>query len=130
MTGWCAEDLLYLRLGTETPNWCLTADSDTLFLAAGRNEQGVAIRLNVAQLTQIHTATGDVVRATVRVTILGAYLQLYLLGREINDHVWKGVASVDSNFLRAEMELMDRASPPIIIDLAGRHGKQRQVSFS
>ncbi|SDG58027.1 hypothetical protein [Paraburkholderia phenazinium] len=129
MSGWYAEDLLYLRLGTETPNWSLAADSDTLFLAAGRNEQAVAVRLKAEQLAQIHAATSDSVRTTARLTILGASLQLYLVGRKINDYVWKGAASSDPDFLRAESGSLDQASSSIIVDLAERRGKQRQVSL-
>jgi len=128
MTGWSAEDRLYLRLGTETPNWCLAADSDTLFLSAGNTEKGVAVPLNDAQVAQIRADSANFIRITVRLTILGAYLQLYLVGRKVSDQVWKGVASGDPDFLRAEMGLVERARTSRIIDLGGKRGKKQQMS--
>jgi hypothetical protein len=98
MSGWRAEDLLYLRLGTETPNWCITANGDTLFLASGCNDQGVAVRLCAAQLAEIRVGNDGSVKAAVRLTILGADLRLYLVGKKVDDYMWKGMASCDAAF--------------------------------
>jgi hypothetical protein len=124
MNGWRAEDLLYLRLGTETPNWSLASDSDTLSLG---NDQSVAIRLDAVQLMQIRGATGRCVRATMILTVLGAHLRLYLVGLKINDHVWKGMASADVNFLRTAPDPLEVANPANVIKL--RKG-QRRTAFS
>ncbi|MBC8730931.1 hypothetical protein [Paraburkholderia sp. UCT2] len=58
MVAWSAEDLLYLRLGTETPNWSLAADDDMLLLAAGHGEKRVGVRLTSVQLEKIRMAKG------------------------------------------------------------------------
>lgn len=118
MTGWQTDDLLYLRFCTDTPRWCLAADSDTLFLSAGHNEKEVAIRLNTAQLTQIDLTMGRCVKTMVNVTILGAHLRLYLVGRRVNDYMWKGIASSDVSFLRTAPNLLEPASPSNVVDLA------------
>ncbi|APA87433.2 hypothetical protein BJG93_18180 [Paraburkholderia sprentiae WSM5005] len=117
MTAWCAEDLLYLRLGTETPTWFLAADDDMLLLAAGHSEQRVGVRLSSVQLEKIRMARGGVVKTAMGVIILGAHFRLYLVGRKVNDHVWQGKASNDANFLhmaRAAEESI--AYPRIAVD--------------
>jgi hypothetical protein len=130
MTGWRAEDEIYLRLGTETPNWCLAADSDTLFLAADRPEQGVAIQLDAAQLATIHGAKGPFIRVALRLTVLGARLKLYLVGERVNHHLWKGVASSDANFIQEVAGSVAQDGLSTAICLAMRHRSERQRSLS
>jgi hypothetical protein len=130
MTGWRAEDEIYLRLGTETPNWCLATDSDTLFLAADRIEQGVAIQLDAEQLATIHRVKGPFIRVALRLTVLGAHLKLYLVGEMVNDHLWKGVASTNANFLQAIVGSAGQDGLSTAIGLAMRHRNERQMSLS
>jgi hypothetical protein len=111
MISWRAEDRLYLRLGTETPNWYLAADSDTLFLAAAGTEERVAIRLDAAQVSRIRMTTGHCVRTTLTVTVLGARLRLHLVGWKVNDYMWKGVASGDVNFPHAAPRALSLVNP-------------------
>jgi hypothetical protein len=130
MTGWRAEDEIYLRLGTETPNWCLAADSDTLFLAADRLVQGVAIQLDAAQLATIHGVKGPFIRVALRLTVLGAHLKLYLVGEMVNDHHWKGVASSDATFLQEIVGSVGQDGLSKASGLAMRHRNERQISLS
>jgi hypothetical protein len=119
MIEWRAEDLLYLRLGTEMPDWSIAADSDMLVLAAGHSEQCVGVRLSSLQLAKIRTAKDGLVRTSVRVIILGAHLRLYLVGRKVNDHVWKGRSSGDVNFLHMPSRTEGALTyPPRVADLA------------
>ncbi|MBB5447977.1 MULTISPECIES: hypothetical protein [unclassified Paraburkholderia] len=118
MVAWSAEDLLYLRLGTETPNWSLAADDDMLLLAAGHGEKRVGVRLTSVQLEKIRMAKGGLVITAMGVIILGAYFRLYLVGRKVDDHVWKGRASSDANFLHvAQAAEESTAYPSIVVDL-------------
>lgn len=112
MIEWRAEDLLYLRLGTETPTWSLAADSDMLVLASGHSEQCVGVRLSSVQLAKIRMGKDGFVKTTVKVIVLGAHLRLRLVGQRVNDYAWKGTASGTANFHHVPPRLDESMTHP------------------
>lgn len=88
------QSVLFRYLGSTSPFWRLSTDSNTLQLAASENaETSRTITLNDEQAEQIRAMT--VITSSVTTTLLlsGSDVPLHLVGRKISKTEWAGTAS-------------------------------------
>lgn len=87
-------NLLFRYMGTHSPWWRLTADSNALHLAASENadtSQVVALSDDQAELVrQLTVITSSI---TMTLSLYGSDVPVHLVGRKINKKEWAGTAS-------------------------------------
>ncbi|WP_312209548.1 cyclic di-GMP phosphodiesterase [Pseudescherichia sp.] len=125
------QSVLFRYLGSSSPFWRLSADSNTLQLAASENaETSQTITLNDEQAEQIRAMTVITSSVTTTLPLFGSDVHLHLVGRKISNTEWTGTASSwndtssvnrDSvqGFSFAEQVLSEAHSVIVILD---RHG--------
>lgn len=85
---------LFRYLGSNSPFWRLSADSNTLHLSAGENaETSQTITLTDEQAEQIRAMTVITSSVTTTLSLLGREVTLHLVGRKIGKTEWAGTAS-------------------------------------
>ncbi|ASV55657.1 MULTISPECIES: cyclic di-GMP phosphodiesterase [Lelliottia] len=88
------QNLLFRYMGTHSPWWRLTADSNALHLAASENAditQVVALSDDQAELVrQLTVITSSI---TMTLSLYGSDVPVHLVGRKINKKEWAGTAS-------------------------------------
>ena len=88
------QNLLFRYMGTHSPWWRLTADSDALHLAASESADIVqVVALDDEQAALIRQLT--VITASIAMTLplYGLDVPVHLVGRKINKNEWAGTAS-------------------------------------
>ena len=86
--------VLFRYMGTNSPFWQLSADSNTLHFAASENaEAGQTITLSDEQAEQIRAMTVITSSVTTTLLLLGKEVPLHLVGRKISKTEWAGTAS-------------------------------------
>ncbi|WP_312410132.1 cyclic di-GMP phosphodiesterase [Pseudescherichia sp.] len=125
------QSVLFRYLGSSSPFWRLSADSNALQLAASENaEISQTITLNDEQAEQIRAMTVITSSVTTTLPLLGSDVPLHLVGRKISHTEWAGTASSwndtstvtrDSaqGFSFAEQVVSEAHSVIVILD---RHG--------
>ncbi|AVY98825.1 cyclic di-GMP phosphodiesterase [Lelliottia sp. WB101] len=87
-------NLLFRYMGTHSPWWRLTADSNALHLAASENSdttQVIALSDDQAELIrQLTVITSSI---TMTLSLYGTDVPVHLVGRKINKKEWAGTAS-------------------------------------
>ncbi|WP_449576415.1 cyclic di-GMP phosphodiesterase [Lelliottia nimipressuralis] len=87
-------NLLFRYMGTHSPWWRLTADSNALHLAASENSdttQVIALSDDQAELIrQLTVITSSI---TLTLSLYGSDVPVHLVGRKINKKEWAGTAS-------------------------------------
>ncbi|MBF4176896.1 MULTISPECIES: cyclic di-GMP phosphodiesterase [Lelliottia] len=87
-------NLLFRYMGTHSPWWRLTADSNALHLAASENSdttQVIALSDDQAELIrQLTVITSSI---TLTLSLYGTDVPVHLVGRKINKKEWAGTAS-------------------------------------
>ncbi|MFN1127932.1 cyclic di-GMP phosphodiesterase [Lelliottia nimipressuralis] len=87
-------NLLFRYMGTHSPWWRLTADSNALHLAANENSdttQVIALSDDQAELIrQLTVITSSI---TLTLSLYGTDVPVHLVGRKINKKEWAGTAS-------------------------------------
>lgn len=88
------QNLLFRYMGTHSPWWRLTADSNALHLAASENAdttQVIALSDDQAELVrQLTVITSSI---TMTLSLYGTEVPVHLVGRKINKKEWAGTAS-------------------------------------
>lgn len=88
------QSVLFRYLGSTSPFWRLSADSNTLQLAASENaETSQTITLNDEQAEQIRAMTVITSSVTTTLPLFGRDVPLHLVGRKISKTEWVGTAS-------------------------------------
>lgn len=88
------QNLLYRYLGTTSPYWRLSGDSNALHLAASEDtdiQQVVA--LDAEQAQNIREMTVITSSLTLFINLYGQRIPVHLVGRKINKSQWAGTAS-------------------------------------
>ncbi|HBL5381581.1 MULTISPECIES: cyclic di-GMP phosphodiesterase [Enterobacter cloacae complex] len=88
------QNLLFRYMGTHSPWWRLTADSNALYLAASESADIVqVVALDDEQAALIRQLT--VITASIAMTLplYGLDVPVHLVGRKINKNEWAGTAS-------------------------------------
>jgi len=88
------QNLLFRYMGTHSPWWRLTADSNALHLAASENA-------DITQVIALSDEQADIVRqltvitssVTMTLALYGVDVPVHLVGRKINKKEWAGTAS-------------------------------------
>ncbi|WP_312226908.1 cyclic di-GMP phosphodiesterase [Pseudescherichia sp.] len=123
--------VLFRYLGSSSPFWRLSADSNTLQLAASENaETSQTITLNDEQAEQIRAMTVITSSVTTTLPLFGSDVYLHLVGRKISNTEWAGTASSwndtssvtrdrGQGFSFAEQVVSEAHSVIVILD---RHG--------
>lgn len=89
---------LFRYLGSNSPFWRLSADSNTLHLAAGENAAtSQTITLNDEQAEQIRAMTAITSSVTTTLPLLGREVTLHLVGRKTGKTEWAGTAASWNN---------------------------------
>lgn len=87
-------NLLFRYMGTHSPWWRLTADSNALHLAASENSDTTqVIALNDDQAELIRQLTVITSSITLTLSLYGTDVPVHLVGRKINKKEWAGTAS-------------------------------------
>lgn len=125
------QSVLFRYLGSSSPFWRLSADSNTLQLAASENaETSQTITLNDEQAEQIRAMTVITSSVTTTLPLFGSDVYLHLVGRKISNIEWAGTASSwndtssvtwdrGQGFSFAEQVVSEAHSVIVILD---RHG--------
>ncbi|MRS13363.1 cyclic di-GMP phosphodiesterase [Enterobacteriaceae bacterium RIT691] len=86
--------LLFRYLGTTSPYWRLTGDSNALHLAASEDtETTQVVALTAEQAEAIRQMTVITSSLTLSLTLFGNTVPVHLVGRKINKSQWAGSAS-------------------------------------
>ncbi|MBN3780505.1 PAS domain-containing protein [Burkholderia sp. Ac-20345] len=86
-------------LGTSSPVWKLTGDSNALSLSPAGADTGpvVGVELTQAQANTIRNFSGESSMTMLEVRILGKRAKLHLVGKMIGQYEWAGMAALLSN---------------------------------
>jgi c-di-GMP phosphodiesterase Gmr len=88
------QNLLFRYMGTHSPWWRLTADSNALHLAASENADTTqVVALNDDQAECIRQLTVITSSITMTLSLYGLDVPVHLVGRKINKNEWAGTAS-------------------------------------
>lgn len=88
------QNLLFRYMGTHSPWWRLTADSNALHLAASENADVIqVVSLSDEQADLIRQLTVITSSITMTLSLYGADVPVHLVGRKINKKEWAGTAS-------------------------------------
>lgn len=105
-------DIFFAKLGTATPCWRLSGDSNLLHLASDVAVTfiGVAILLTPEQIAQIQQLTEVAAQVQLDVDLFGQPIHLYLAGRKLDDSIWTGTASCASDEMAVARDLVQSLS--------------------
>lgn len=88
------QNLLFRYLGTSSPFWRLTADSNALHLAASETaDTSQVVALTEHQAARLREMTVITTSMTMTVSMFGDDVPLHLVGRKITKKEWAGTAS-------------------------------------
>lgn len=88
------QNLLYRYLGTTSPYWRLSGDSNALHLATSEEtETSQVVALNAEQADSIREMTVITSSLTLSLNLYGNVVPVHLVGRKINKSQWAGSAS-------------------------------------
>lgn len=88
------QNLLFRYMGTHSPWWRLTADSNALHLAASENTDVIqVVALTDEQADLIRQLTVITSSITMSLSLYGADVPVHLVGRKISKKEWAGTAS-------------------------------------
>ncbi|WLI77493.1 cyclic di-GMP phosphodiesterase [Kosakonia sp. H02] len=88
------ENVLFRYLGSHSPYWRLTADSNTLSFALDENaETSQLVTLSDEQAAQVRAMTVITSSLTLQIPLNGEEFSIHLVGRKISRHAWGGSAS-------------------------------------
>ncbi|CAM8679616.1 cyclic di-GMP phosphodiesterase [Leclercia adecarboxylata] len=88
------QNLLFRYMGTHSPWWRLTADSNALHLAASESADTTqVVALNDEQANSIRQMTVITSSITMTLSLYGTEVPVHLVGRKINKKEWTGTAS-------------------------------------
>ncbi|MCX4150030.1 MULTISPECIES: diguanylate cyclase domain-containing protein [Paraburkholderia] len=122
--------VLYSHLGTSSPVWKLTRESDDLSLCNTAGDPVVAIELDGTQAEQIRNLTGVTSAIVLDAHAFGRQMRLHLIGKKSHVSEWAGSAAafcdaeaVSQNLSRAlafaEQVVSEVNSAVVIIDQNG-----------
>ncbi|WP_175771846.1 PAS domain-containing protein [Burkholderia ambifaria] len=99
MKGQTEFEQLDTYLGTSSPVWKLTGDSNALSLSPAGDDSGpvVGVELTQEQANQIRSFSGESSMAMLDVRILGKRAKLHLVGKMISRYEWAGMAALLTN---------------------------------
>lgn len=88
------QNLLFRYMGTHSPWWRLTADSNALHLAASESADIIqVVALDDEQATLIRQLTVITSSIAMTLPLYGVDVPVHLVGRKINKNEWAGTAS-------------------------------------
>ncbi len=88
------QNLLFRYMGTHSPWWRLTADSNALHLAASESADITqVVALSDEQAERIRELTVITSSISMTLSLYGVDVPVHLVGRKINKHEWAGTAS-------------------------------------
>ncbi|MDU1060633.1 MAG: cyclic di-GMP phosphodiesterase [Leclercia adecarboxylata] len=88
------QNLLFRYMGTHSPWWRLTADSNALHLAASESADTTqVVALTDEQASHIRQMTVITSSITMTLSLYGTDVPVHLVGRKINKKEWAGTAS-------------------------------------
>ena len=88
------QNLLFRYMGTHSPWWRLSADSNALHLAASENADVTQeIVLDDEQAAQIRQLTVMTTSISLNLSLYGEQVPVHLVGRKITRNEWAGTAS-------------------------------------
>lgn len=88
------QNLLFRYMGTHSPWWRLTADSNALHLAASESADIIqVVALNDEQAALIRQLTVITSSIAMTLPLYGVDIPVHLVGRKINKNEWAGTAS-------------------------------------
>ncbi|QLU84885.1 cyclic di-GMP phosphodiesterase [Enterobacter hormaechei] len=88
------QNLLFRYMGTHSPWWRLTADSNALHLAASESAEIVqVVALDDEQAAMIRQLTVITSSIAMTLPLYGVDVPVHLVGRKINKNEWAGTAS-------------------------------------
>ena len=88
------QNLLFRYMGTHSPWWRLTADSNALHLAASESADVIqVVALSDEQADLIRQLTVITSSITMTLSLYGTDVPVHLVGRKINKKEWAGTAS-------------------------------------
>ncbi|MEB6377951.1 cyclic di-GMP phosphodiesterase [Leclercia adecarboxylata] len=88
------QNLLFRYMGTHSPWWRLTADSNALHLAASESADTTeVVALSDEQANSIRQMTVITSSITMTLSLYGTEVPVHLVGRKINKKEWTGTAS-------------------------------------
>lgn len=88
------QNLLFRYMGTHSPWWRLTADSNALHLATSESADVIqVVALSDEQADLIRQLTVITSSITMTLSLYGADVPVHLVGRKINKKEWAGTAS-------------------------------------
>ena len=88
------QNLLFRYMGTHSPWWRLSADSNALHLAASENADVTQeIILDDEQAAQIRQLTVMTTSISLNLPLYGEQVPVHLVGRKITRNEWAGTAS-------------------------------------
>ncbi len=88
------QNLLFRYMGTHSPWWRLTADSNALHLAATESADTTqVVALSDEQASHIRQMTVITSSITMTLSLYGTEVPVHLVGRKINKKEWAGTAS-------------------------------------
>ncbi|WP_053077652.1 hypothetical protein [Burkholderia cepacia] len=91
-----------VRIGTERPIWTLTDDSNAIVLGAEPRRVSLAVDLGDAAAARVRGLGGVVASVQCEIVFFGTRFDVYLVGKKIDDRVWRGVVSPDPKFIPAD----------------------------
>lgn len=102
---------LFRYVGSNSPFWRLSADSNTLHLATGENaETSQTITLTHEQAEQVRAMTVITSSVTTTLPLLDREVTLHLVGRKIGKKEWAGTASSWSDTSSVAQDLVQDLS--------------------
>ncbi|UGB01453.1 cyclic di-GMP phosphodiesterase [Leclercia sp. G3L] len=91
------QNLLFRYMGTHSPWWRLTADSNALHLAASESADTTqVVALTDEQASHIRQMTVITSSITMTLSLYGTDVPVHLVGRKINKKEWAGTASASA----------------------------------
>lgn len=88
------QNLLFRYLGSSSPFWRLSADSNALHFAPDEDsEASQVVTLNDDQASQLRQMTVITSSLTMHISLFGDSVPVHLVGRKINKTEWAGTAS-------------------------------------
>lgn len=96
------QNLLFRYMGTHSPWWRLSADSNALHLAASENADATqVVTLDDEQATLIRQLTVITSSISMNLSLYGEEVPVHLVGRKITRNEWAGTASAWNDTLRS-----------------------------
>ncbi|HIE5389849.1 TPA: cyclic di-GMP phosphodiesterase [Enterobacter cancerogenus] len=105
------QNLLFRYMGTHSPWWRLSADSNALHLAASERADAIqVVALDDEQAEQIRQLTVITSSITLTLSLYGTDVPIHLVGRKINKNEWAGTASAWNDTPSVARDLMQGLS--------------------